>query len=420
MRKIYFLIISMICATISLYAQEDTDNLTVDLQLRSRAEVRDGSLMPKTENDDIAAFVNNRTRLNLGYKKDFLKVKLSLQHVGVWGDDRQVHKASDLSVHEAWANMTFKEHFFVKLGRQIISYDDQRVLGALEWHVAGRHHDALKLGYEDEKNKLHLILAYNQNKENVHGNFYDSDMGQPYKTIQTLWYNVSPSSSAKLSFLFMNLGFQEGKDVNYMQTLGTYMVFALSPKVKTNISGYYQMGNVAKDLKIAAYMLSANFNFKLADNTSLSLGTDYLSGNKRNNDKVTAFNPLYGTHHKFYGHMDYFYVAPFIDSYKPGLWDINLGVNHSFSSKFSGGLKYHYFQFTGDVLNTSGENISKKLASELDVNMKYKFSKDVTLVGGFSFAKLSESMEVVKGGDSEKLQSWAWLSLNVSPRIFSK
>ena len=28
-----------------------------------------------------------------------------------------------------------------------MSYDDQRILGGLDWNVAGRYHDAVKLGY---------------------------------------------------------------------------------------------------------------------------------------------------------------------------------------------------------------------------------------------------------------------------------
>ena len=47
-----------------------------------------------------------------------------------------------------------------------LSYDDERLLGGLDWNVAGRFHDALKLGYESKLHKLHLILAFNQNDEN--------------------------------------------------------------------------------------------------------------------------------------------------------------------------------------------------------------------------------------------------------------
>ena len=44
-------------------------------------------------------------------------------------------------------------------------YDDERILGGLDWNVAGRYHDALKLGYANKNNEIHAILAFNQNDE---------------------------------------------------------------------------------------------------------------------------------------------------------------------------------------------------------------------------------------------------------------
>jgi hypothetical protein len=47
----------------------------------------------------------------------------------------------------------------------------------------------------------------------------------------------------------------------------------------------------------------------------LAAGYEYLSGNSYNKtDKVYAFEPFYGTNHKFNGFMDYFYVGNHINS----------------------------------------------------------------------------------------------------------
>ena len=60
-----------------------------------------------------------------------------------------------------------------------------------DWNVAGRYHDALKLGYANKNNEVHLILAFNQNNDNrtSGGTYYDSSTGQPYKNMQTVWYH---------------------------------------------------------------------------------------------------------------------------------------------------------------------------------------------------------------------------------------
>jgi hypothetical protein len=41
-------------------------------------------------------------------------------------------------LNEAWAKMNFGEGFFAQLGRQSLIYDDERILGGLDWNVAGR------------------------------------------------------------------------------------------------------------------------------------------------------------------------------------------------------------------------------------------------------------------------------------------
>ncbi|MGL4346933.1 MAG: hypothetical protein ACRCR9_02470, partial [Chitinophagaceae bacterium] len=50
-------------------------------------------------------------------------------------------------------------------------------------------------------------------------------------------------------------------------------------------------------------------------------GFEFLSGNKTNLTGNTsyAFNPFYGTNHKFNGFMDYLYVGRYMN--RCGLWD---------------------------------------------------------------------------------------------------
>ena len=77
----------------------------------------------------------------------------------------QIDKNGRFIMNEAWAKLNFGKNFFAQLGRQTLSYDDERILGGLDWNIAGRYHDALKLAYADKNNQLHLILAFNQNDE---------------------------------------------------------------------------------------------------------------------------------------------------------------------------------------------------------------------------------------------------------------
>ena len=63
--------------------------------------------------------------------------------------------------------------------------------------------------------------------------------------------------------------------------------------------------------------------------------------------------------------------------------------------------------------------LDKELGHELDFQLSTKLMKDVTLMAGYSFMSGTETMDCVKGGDHNSWQDWAWVSLNISPRIFS-
>lgn len=415
----------LLAATTSAFGQTTENETSLSVQIRPRAEYRNGALMPRSEGELPASFINNRARLSLNYKRnDDLILKLSAQHVGVWGQDPQIDKNGRFILNEAWARLNLGTGFFAQLGRQALVYDDERLLGGLDWNVAGRFHDALKLGYENQSNQLHLILAYNQNDEYIKGGNYYAPGGQPYKTMQTLWYKYTGREIPfDLSLLALNLG-QEGGDresgkakTRYMQTLGTNLHYAPG---SLDLFGtfYYQMGKSAGGSDVSAWMGSLKAAYKIDKQWAISVGTDYLSGQKEGDAKVKAFNPLYGTHHKFYGSMDYFYASNFINGYNPGLWDLYAGITCKTSDKVGLSLNYHYFQMASDATHPDGEKLKKGLGSEFDLQLDWNMMKDVRLTIGYSVMAGTESMDIVKGGNHKSWQDWGWMSLNINPRVF--
>ena len=318
----------VLCSSV-VCAQEEKNEFSIDAQLRARGEYRNGVLSPRADGQLPVFFINNRARFSLGYKRDRLQMKLSAQHVGVWGQDPQIDKNGRFILHEVWAKLDLGKGVFAQLGRQSLVYDDERLLGSLDWNVAGRFHDALKLGYEAGKHKMHLVLAFNQNDEKtIGGNYYDPSKAQPYKTMQTLWYNGQWAKNFNASLLFMNVGYETGTPekgkTNYMPTTGTYLTY--TPGNWTlNGSAYYQFGKrkVGDEVKkVSAYMFGVKAGYKINQQWSVSILTDYLSGDPESS-KASTFDPLYGTHHKFYGGMDYFYAS----AYNRGLWDKQLSVD---------------------------------------------------------------------------------------------
>jgi hypothetical protein len=445
---------------IYLFAQEQEEEsektFSMSAQIRPRAEYRNGAFFPRSKNELPASFINNRTRLSMDFKRDNLILKMSAQHVSVWGQDPQIDNSGRFMLNESWAKINCISGLFAQVGRQQLAYDDERILGTLDWNVSGRYHDLLKLGYESDMNKLHLAFAYNQTKERVaandRNNYYPAvaaTAGQPYKYMQTLWYHFgNNNASFNASILLMNLGIQAGKEIHvakkdttkFQQTIGTYLTYKVGDLDVTG-SFYYQMGQSptakkanGKDYKdYSAYMINLKLGYKITPDFYAYIGYDLLSGQDVDDkDKITAFDPLYGTHHKYYGTMDYFYVTPqlgFTQTSNTGLVDYQVGLTYKASNKADMSLNYHYLttaqnQITQNVDIAGGQNVrldikdATGLGHEIDFQFNYTIMKDVRLMLGYSFMLGTETMDVIKGGNHEKWQDWGWISLNINPQLF--
>ena len=108
---------------------------TLDGQFRPRTEYRNGfqSLIP--DGADAGFATNTRIRLNAGYQTETFKVYMSIQDMLVWGENPQiipVDSNNSFSVFEAWASLKLTDNSGLKLGRQVLSYDDQRFFGGLD------------------------------------------------------------------------------------------------------------------------------------------------------------------------------------------------------------------------------------------------------------------------------------------------
>ena len=133
------------------------NQFSVDLQFLGRGESRYGGMPEKTivevdeegyeiENDKIpqSNFLLSRTRLPINFKRDWLEVRVTPQHSGVWG---QAGKGA-FNLHETWVKMTTRFGMFAQVGRVALNYDDERIIGSDDWAMASSSHDVLRLGYE--------------------------------------------------------------------------------------------------------------------------------------------------------------------------------------------------------------------------------------------------------------------------------
>ncbi|MBU2952043.1 alginate export family protein [Tamlana agarivorans] len=424
MRKQY-LLFALLFACIQ-FAQAQ---FSIDGQLRPRTEYRNGfgSLIPEASEPGYG--ISTRVRLNAGYESDSYKAYISFQDVFVWGENRQIlpyDQNNSFAVFEAWAEIKLGSGWNTKLGRQVLSYDDQRILGGLDWAQQGRNHDAGLITYKKNDFALDVALAFNQDYSNPtgfvsQGNEYNTSGFFSYKTMYMAHLSDKWGAFSG-SLLLMNNGFQNDaaglNDVANLQTMGVHLkygkgAFSLAANLYLQ-TGEAIYGTSYKDVK-GGYLSSLDFGFKASDKITLGLGGEIISGNgEADVANTSAFFPLYGTNHKFNGFMDYFYVGNHANSI--GLVDIHVSANFKFNDSTS--LLVKALNFSGQQELPSGD---KALGTELDLVFAKQF-KGYALKVGYSHMFPADGMYELKNVaevDADDIQNWAWAMLVFKPKFLN-
>ncbi len=415
------------------------NQLSVDVQFLGRGESRYGGMpaapVVEDEGGEIvdgevpkSNFVLSRTRLPINFKRDWLEARVTPQHSGVWG---QAGKGA-FNLHEAWVKMTTRSGMFAQVGRVALNYDDERIIGSDDWAMASSSHDVLRLGYEGHGHKAHIILAYNQNANVMisGGSLYENG-AQPYKTMHTVWYHYDlPRYPLGASLLFMNIGMQseliDKPDRTWFQHLaGGYMSF--QPKHwKAEAAYYKQFGKNEHGVKIDAWMASAKLTYFQSPRLNVTAGYDYLSGDKYfavptghnigmvHHDVIKGFSTVYGSHHQFYGAMDFFYVSAYHHGFTPGLQNAYIGSTYSPLKNMMINASYHYL-----AMATNLTDMERTLGHEIEFQAGYAISPDVSVSAGASFMWGTETMERLKRSTTKNNLRWGYITLIVNPRIFS-
>ncbi|EJF43805.1 alginate export family protein [Capnocytophaga ochracea] len=412
------------------------NEFTLLAQIRPRFEYRNGAYRPLVEGESPAILTNNRVRLNFDYKhSDRLHLYVSLQNVNVWGQAQQIQavdRTGGMSVFEAYAEFPLINTLSAKVGRQVIALDDDRIFGSLDWHPAGRSHDAVNLNWTpSEKWTLRGFFAYNQSGSTVtptlnvntpSGQNFTPKLGQDYQHLQALHAHYSISEAHQLSLLFANLGYRtnDSTDQN-MQTFGAHYT-GKSNQLTYGASAYMQTGKNAVGADKSAYMFAVNAGYKFSPIFGLTAGIDYLSGNASDDTsgKDKVFNPFSGTNHKFYGFMDYYYVGAPGSNAAPsaGLLNPYLSANVRTGEKSNLSATFHYFAPAAKF--EDGGKKHSSYGSEIDLVYNLKVQPFIGLQVGYSTYFANDGTKALKGTANQRgYQDWFWCSLNINPKLFS-
>lgn len=446
---------------------------TLTGQLRTRSELRAGQGTLQQKGDVPAFFTSQRTRLNFGYTGYRFKIFTAVQDVRVWGQDAsQINRyttepLNGLMLHEAYGEILLNdtapiskiENLSLKIGRQEIAYDDAKILGNLDWLQQARRHDAVVLKFSNKGWTADIGVAYNQNKElNTNNNYQGkapwvatasstsitptsayppSTNGQNtmYKSFQYLYLgkkfffgNASLLSFAEDFNKYNAVTKLPVRGVWSRYTNGAYINAVILKKLTVTGSAYYQTGKDKDGIKVESGLLSITAIMQVGRKLTMGGGMDYLSGNDGTKPAATAtssyshrFDPLYGTPHKFWGFMDYFYVAsPFGAQ---GLKNYFYKLKYKPKDNLTISLDVHAFAAANRISNGTGGTLDRYLGTEADLVINYSMTKIINFELGYSIMQATNAMAstaVKSVKNAELMPQWAYLMVAIKPNFMAK
>ena len=245
------------------------DSLKIGLDFRTRAELDNGQKTLIAEGKSAENTVVSRARLNMDYFYQNLQLYFSIQDARTWGENASTaSKNQNFVLNEAWAKYQFTPKAALKIGRQMLSYDDERLIGGLDWAMQGRSFDAAKGIFNFNKNsKLEVSITYNNDdndaNDSAENEIYDIvDGGEKAKSLQIFHYQFQNANKFQFSSIALNSVVQNTASGTH------YNMFTLGVNAKKYFenfgffgSVYYQTGKNTNAQSKSAYQFSINADF---------------------------------------------------------------------------------------------------------------------------------------------------------------
>ncbi|MBL9167424.1 MAG: alginate export family protein [Verrucomicrobiales bacterium] len=316
--------------------------------VRMRYELKDnfgiagapGSLDFRNTNADVDnAYLMERIRLRLGYTAQWWSALVEGRSSLVQEDDRfastapVVYKgrgpeADSIDLHQAYVTLGNHKEFplSLKVGRQEMSYGEERIIGAFAWNNIGRVFDAAKMRWQNAWFGADFftsrVVIPEDSRFNV-SNDYDYFSG---------FYATSPliqKHSLDFYFLARNASTKAARAELTPQSPqpSARDIYTLGARLKS-LPGQFGSWDYTVDLigqfghfndtragvplrsqehLAYAYILQGGYTFAESFGTP-RIGLEYSHGSGDSDprdDKHGTFENLFPTNHKFYGYMDF-------------------------------------------------------------------------------------------------------------------
>lgn len=353
-----------------LLAASPAPTTEAGVQVRPRAEATKEAPEP---------VVTQRTRAWVEHTRGKVKARVTGEDVRAWAG------SSKQEIHEGWLQLG-EDAMFLRVGRQELNLDGQRLVGAVNWSQDGRSFEGLRLGGKSGETVWNLLGARLPTHDTLIGHVAHTTSG--IRIGVPVIYDSDRLVQTK-------------KDADQMDRVtGGVHVSSKKGDLKWRVEGYGQLEeDRANDVSKKAFMVGARAGYKVSAAVMPTLWVDYLSGDD-------TFNTLYATNHKFYGYMDKFLNIP-VHTANGGLIDIALKNEGKVGPGVLALAIHDFMRAAEDANGTSGQ-----VAIEADVTYAVKVHPGAKLVGGVA--------AWIPQGDFDEMDKEAWGFLMLDVQLSSK
>jgi hypothetical protein len=379
--------------------------LVLDFEERARFEHRSNNFdfNDKVKSATDGSWLLQRARLGVKFAPaDWLTFYVQGQSSFEFGSSRPkipgelgAEGDNQIDLYQAYVRLGDK-NLNLTIGRQLLSYGDERLVGAFDWNNLGRSFDAVKLHYGTDTWSLEAFTSsVVVQKRNVfdHSDLFNGNKTGRDQIFSGLYFSSTALIPVQTTDLYAFELHEEAKagGTDFV-TLGTRM--KADPK---KLGGFdyetemaVQFGDVkGKSLNAFAGHWGGGYSWLNAPwKPRVGIEYNYATGDSNATDgRVGTFQNLFPTNHPFYGTADFF------------SWENIHNPAVSFSvqptDKIKVKLDYHLFWLadTHDAwyrangvtrvrpINSGAGNY---VGSEIDLNASCKVTKNISLGAGYS------------------------------------
>ena len=347
--SINYLITPLLCL-LPIHHQTNAQS-SLHLEYRPRLIVKEVFDGREIADPSHIAFITQRSRAGLKWKNQAIEAVFTIQDIRYWGGDnifneRGVHgNHQSLSLHNAYFSFNSGPQWQWRIGRQLMAFDDERLISLRSWNDYQVSYDALRLSFRSSKLETDLVLSYNSdNNKTV---FYPA---QKYRTLNYL--RVASAGRPNLSYslstlLSAKMRSDTSTAMHYLQTWSGYVSFEADQHFKMSLSAHYQHSPKKSETPHSAYCLSALAGVNAGKHSGIKVGIDWISGKESLSLEKTeqSFELHYGKRHAFYGLMDFYSQPP-----EQGLIDLFAKYEYLFAPGRHLQVQVHSFQLENDYV----------------------------------------------------------------------